>query len=96
MNYFAEDFFGHLFTIRDRDPSLFEPEADIIDDYGLARSLRRGATTRATNAGVSEPDISWTCRWNTGGGEVVKGPMHVVYAEQKQLLLTFLRFSRAL
>jgi hypothetical protein len=96
MSSFAPDFFGRLFLIRDRDPSLFEPEVDIMEDYGLARSLRRGATTRATNAKVSETDINWICRWNTGGAEVAKGPMHVVYAEQKQMLPTFLRFSQAL
>ena len=93
MSSFADSFFAHLLAIRDLDPSLFEPDVDILEDYGLARSCRRGATTRATNAGVSQPDIDWINRWNTGEQEVIRGPMAVIYAEQKEMLETFLRFS---
>jgi hypothetical protein len=75
---------------------LFEDEVNILDDYGLARLARRGATTQAMNAGVSQPDIEWTNCWNTGGEEIANGPMHVIYAEQKQMLSTFLWFSAAL
>ena len=96
MSYFGEGFYAKLFAARDRDPSLFEPETDILEDYQLERSLHRGATTRATNAKVPQPDIDWLNRWNTGGAEIVSGPMHVIYADQKQLLETFLRFSLAL
>ena len=83
MYSFSEAFYGHLLAIRTKDPSLFEDETDILNDYGLARSAQRGATTRATNAGVSEPDINWTNRWNTGGEEIATGPVHVIYAEKK-------------
>ena len=96
LNYFEEEFYSVLHAIRDRDPSLFEPGVDIYEDYQLARSLRRGATTRATEAGVSQPDIDWMNRWNTGGAEIINGPMHVIYSERKQLLKTYLRFSAAL
>ena len=94
MNSFADDFFAHLLTIREEDPTLFEPDMDLLNDYGLGRSCRRGATTRATNANVKETDIDWINRWNTQ--QVISGPMRVVYAEQKQMMETFLRFSRAL
>lgn len=94
MNSFADDFYAHLLTIREEDPSLFEPDIDIMNDYGLSRSCRRGATTRATNANVSAADIDWINRWNTQ--HVISGPMRVVYAEQKQMMETYLRFSRAL
>jgi hypothetical protein len=96
MSEFSESFYGHLITIQERDPSLFEPDVDILDDFGPARSARRGATTRATNCGVKESDIDWTNRWNTGGAEICRGPMRVQYAEQKQMLPTFLRFSTPL
>jgi len=96
LSYFEEDFYSILFELRDTDPSLFELDCNILDDYQLARSLRRGATTRATEAGVSQPDIDWMNRWNTEGSEIINGPMHVVYAERKLLLATYLRFSRAL
>jgi hypothetical protein len=96
MSSFSEEFYRVLFAIRDEDPSLFEPTMDIMEDYHLARSLRRGATTRATNAGVSQPDIDWIDRWNTEGEELIDGPMRVIYSDRKQMLETFLRFSRAL
>ena len=69
---------------------------DIMEDYHLARSLRRGANTRATNAGVSQPHIDWIYRWNTEGEELIDGPMRVIYSDRKQMLEAFLRFSRAL
>jgi hypothetical protein len=59
MSSFSKEFYWVLFAICDEDPSLFEPTMDIMEDYHLARSLRRGATTRATNAGVSQLDIDW-------------------------------------
>ena len=67
-----------------------------MEDYHLARSLRRGATTRATNVGVSQPDIDWISRWNTVGEELIDGPIRVIDFDRKQMLETFLRFSRAL
>jgi len=96
LSYFEDGFHTRLFAIRDADPTLFEAGIDVLEDYHLARSLRRGATTRATNAGADESDINWINRWNTGGSEIVSGPMHVIHSDQKQMLETFLRFSLAL
>ena len=95
MSSFSEEFYRILFAIREEDSTLFEPTMDIMEDYHLARSLRRGATTRATNAGVSQPDIDWINRWNTEGEEMIDGPMRVIYSDRKQMLETFLRFSQA-
>lgn len=98
MSAFEDDFYDRLFDIKDQDEDhrLFEPGVNILSDFHLARSFRRGATTRATNAGVSGTDIDWINRWNTGGSETISGPMRVVYTDRKQLLKTFLRFSSAL
>jgi hypothetical protein len=96
MSSFSEEFYRILFTICDEDPPLFEPTMDIMEDYHLARSLHRGATTRATNAGVSQPDIDWINRWNTEGKELINGPMRVIYSDRKQMLETFFRFLQAL
>jgi hypothetical protein len=96
MSSFAEEFYCVLFVIREEEPTLFEPTMDIIEDYHLARSLRRGATTRATNAGVSQPDIDWINRWSTEGKELIDGSMRVIYSGRKQMLETFLHFSKAL
>jgi hypothetical protein len=96
MSSFAEKFYRVLFVIREEDPTLFEPTMDIMEDYHLARSLWQGATTRATNTGISQPDIDWINRWNTEGEELIDGPMRVIYSDRKQMLETFLHFSKVL
>jgi hypothetical protein len=66
MSHFEERFYDLLILISsDQDTARWLADGiDILEDYHLARSFRRGATTRATNAGVKEDDIDWLCRWN--------------------------------
>jgi hypothetical protein len=75
---------------------LIAGDIGVLDAYGLARSLRRGATTRAQAAQVPQDVIDWVNRWNIGEGDVVHGPIRVVYSERKQIMETFLAFSLAL
>jgi hypothetical protein len=96
MHTFEEKFIELLKRVQEADPSLFSSGVDIVEDFHLARSHRRGATTRATAAGVAEVDINWINRWNIGADSSASGPMHVLYAERTQLLETYLRFSSAL
>jgi hypothetical protein len=93
MTSFSEEFYRVLFAICDGDPSLFEPTMDIMEVYHLARSLHWGATTRATNAGMSQSDIDRINRWNKAGEELIDRPMRVIYSDRKQMLETFLCFS---
>lgn len=95
MADFEAKFYELLLQVQAADPSLFAEGIDIMEDYSLTRSHRRGATTRATAAGVSKADIEWVNRWNVGadpGG----APMAVMYADRSMLLDTYLRFSTAL
>ncbi len=46
-----------LHDIQDQRPDLIGPEVDVEQVYGLYRSFQRGATTRAIEVGVSEPNI---------------------------------------
>ena len=96
LSSFGGMFFGYLHDIQEEHPALISSEIDVLNDYGLARSCRRGATTRAQEAGVKQEDIEWMNRWNIGEDDVIKGPMRIEYAERKQMLRTFLRFSSAL
>jgi hypothetical protein len=60
MSHFEERFYDLLILISSHDTAhLFADGIDILEDYHLARLFRRGATTRATNAGVKEDDIDW-------------------------------------
>jgi hypothetical protein len=96
MSYFEEDFYERLHSICNQHPELFTEGIDINEDYHIARSFRRGATTRATAAGVSSSDIDYINRWNTGSDISGSGPMRVLYADRTQLTKTYLRFSLAL
>jgi len=93
MSHFSDFFFKTLLEIQEECPSLISADMNVLEDFGLARSARRGASTRAKEAGVDKDDIDWMNRWNIGEDDVVRGPMRVQYAERKQMLQTFLRFS---
>jgi hypothetical protein len=95
MGDFDEDFYDRLYRIKNENSSLFSEGIDIQEDYHIARSFRRGATTRATAAGVSSSDIDYINRWNVGA-DATGGPMRVLYTDKIQLTSTFLRFSLAL
>jgi hypothetical protein len=96
MTEFNDTFYDALLDIQARRPDMLDPDLDVLDAYFLARSFRRGATTRAQVAGVSEETVEWINRWGTGQEILVKGPMRIIYSERKLMLDHFLSFSRAL
>ena len=96
MSDFEDDFYERLLRVQQIDPSLFTEGTDILEDFQLSRSHRRGATTRATAAGVLGTDIDWINRWNIGADHDASGPMRVLYSDRVQLINVFLRFSAAL
>jgi hypothetical protein len=96
MHYFEERFYDLLLRVQQIDASLFPEGIDVVEDFHLGRSHHRGATTRATEAGVSQRDIKWINRWNIGEEQTGSVPMSVLYADRAQMMTTFLRFSAAL
>jgi hypothetical protein len=96
MSHFEDKFYDLLLRAQQTDPSLFPAGVDVTEDYHLTRSHRRGATTRATEAGVAKADIEWINRWNIGLDEQGSVPMSVLYSDRSQMMTTFLRFSTAL
>jgi hypothetical protein len=96
MTHYEEKFYELLLRVQQTEPSLFPAETEILEDYHLGRSHRRGATTRATEAGVAKEDIEWINRWNIGVEQTGSVPMSVLYSDRTQMMSTFLRFSQAL
>jgi hypothetical protein len=88
---FEEKFYQLLHRVKMRHPELMTEEVEINDDFHITRSFRRGATTRAGNAGVSKEDIKWINRWNIGA-EQGTSEMRVLYSDRLQMLPTYLRF----
>jgi hypothetical protein len=96
---FQVPIFEKLLEIQLDLPELISRDVDVMEEYGLSRSFRRGADTRAMNAGVSDADIDLNCRWRTVENSKGKRPqlrMQHHYAKVKQMLASFLRFSKAL
>jgi hypothetical protein len=99
MSTFEEEVFGMLEEIQMDRPDLIAPELQIREDFGLARSFRRGATTRAQNAKVDKSVIDYINRWKEGrDGDTpyFQGGMRVHYADQRQMAETLMQYSLAL
>ena len=100
MSDFEEVIFDKLLQVQTERPDLIDPAIDVCEDFGLARSFRRGATTQAQNQRVSETDINWISRWgregDSGKSPYFQGNMRIHYSDQRQMAATFLRFSQAL
>jgi hypothetical protein len=72
---------------------------DIEEGYGIFRSFKRGAITRAQEAGVGEADVNRVDQWRRiemAQGRQVGGSTREHYSELVQMLDARLRFSRAL
>ena len=88
-----------LGKVQIQNPSVIPMSVDVLEEYGISRSFRRGATTHARNCGVSLADIKAVNRWRdqeNAQGRNINQPMADHYSEVKQLLPTLLRFSKAL
>jgi len=99
MSDFEESVFNRLLEIQEERPDLIPQEFDVLEEYGLARSFRRGSTTEAKNQGVPEPEVDSIMRWKEGKDcteAYFTGGMQAHYADQRQMAKTFLRFSQAL
>jgi hypothetical protein len=96
MSDFSETLFATLLDIQGERDDLIAGDIDVLDAYGLARSLCHGATTRSQAAHITQDVNDWVNRWNIGEDDVVHGPMWVVYSERKQMMENFLAFSLAL
>jgi hypothetical protein len=96
MASFNDEFYDFMLDIQRRSPELIEEETDMLDNFHLARSFRRGATARAQLAEVPPSVVEWVNRWGIGTEILVTGPMRIIYSERKLMLSHFLGFSRAL
>jgi hypothetical protein len=58
-------FYDALAEVQFRQPDLIPVTVDIPEDYGIARSFRRGSDSEALSQGVSQTDIDAMNRWRT-------------------------------
>ena len=94
---YETDFIKYLTEVQDGRPDLIPESVDVGDAYGLARSGRRGSTTRARVVGVSKPDIDANQMWRKTelnvGRTFRPSSMMQYYTEIAQSLVLLLRYS---
>jgi hypothetical protein len=99
MGYFTDAIMDQLQQIQDLHPELIAAGINIMEEFGLARSFRRGSNTQAQIRKVAPDIINWINRWRTeeaAKGKATSSSMRVLYAETKLMLETYLAYSRSL
>jgi hypothetical protein len=92
-------FHDELLKVQEAHPELLLPEVEVAETYNLFRSLRRGATSRASALNYSETLINLNNRWrqtqtNKGKGGLKK--MSQLYVDIGLVLEASLKFSASL
>ena len=96
LSDFEDEFLEVLEEIQDTCPSLISPELDVRDEYGIWRSLRRGATSHATNCKIPETLIYLINRWRLEKDrQGQSGDMVTIYTDLEDLIPTLIRYSLA-
>ena len=95
---FEEDLHIVLETVQ-KTTSYIDDNVNIREEYGIFRSLRRGATTEAHNQGVPDTVIEMNNRWRKierAKGKKASLTLSQHYTEVKQAVQVLLKFSKAL
>lgn len=96
---FEAEIFERLLDIQRRKPLLIEASVDVVEEFGLSRSFRRGSDSRAIAEQYSPIVINLNNRWRKfeqGQGKRPKLQMLESYADIELLLPTFLTYSRGM
>jgi hypothetical protein len=96
---FQSAIFSKLLEIQLDRPDLISPTIDVMAEYGMARSFRRGSDTQALNRKVAQIYIEMNCRWRLveqAKGKTPRLRMIHHYAEVKQAVESLVRYSLAL
>jgi hypothetical protein len=91
--------FERLNAILEGKPHLMPGIEEIEETYGVSRSFRRGATSRATDLGLSSEVINANNRWQkveAAGASNASLAMQEHYTDVTQTLNQLLRFSENL
>lgn len=98
-SFVNELFHAELELVQDAHPNLIPSSVEVGDIYNLFRSLRRGATSRATELNYPDSLINLNNRWrvtqtNKGVGGLKR--MSQLYVEMKLVMGTLREFSASL
>jgi hypothetical protein len=92
-------FFDRLEQVQASRPDLIPTSDDVVEDYGIYRSFRRGSTSEATNQGLPPEVIDANNRWrkfHRAGASRPTLQMRDHYADVRLTLKQTLRYSSSL
>jgi hypothetical protein len=78
---------------------IIPADVQVLEEYGLSRSFRRGATSEARARGVTGEDVDLTNRWRSFEGARGHRPrltMRDHYSDIRLMIPALLRFSGSL
>jgi hypothetical protein len=85
--------------IQAKRPELISADTQVLEEYGISRSFRRGATSEARARGTNGDDIDLTNRWRNFEGARGRRPrlsMRDHYSDIRLLIPALIRFSENL
>jgi hypothetical protein len=99
VDWFERELLERFQSIQSRRPDLIPSDVQVLEEYGLSRSFRRGATSEARARGTGKEDIDLTNRWRTFEGAKGKRPrmaMRDHYSDIPLLIPALILFSENL
>jgi hypothetical protein len=97
--HFEPIFFDRLEQIQSMRPDLIPSNDDVVEDYGIYRSFRRGSTSEVTNKGLPPEVIDLNNRWrkfHKAGASRPTLSMRDHYSDIRLTLKQSLRYSSIL
>jgi hypothetical protein len=97
--WFEREILERLRGIQQAHPDLIPEDVQVLDDLGLSRSFRRGATSEARARGIDRDDVDLTNRWRTFEGAKGRRPrmaMRDHYSDIRLPIPALIRFSEGL
>jgi hypothetical protein len=98
-SYFEMDIADCLIWVQNHYPGVIQREVDIYSHFGVSRSFRRGATTQALIAGLTEATIDANNRWRKverAKGKMQSQSIRYRYVEVLKALRQQLKFSEGI
>jgi hypothetical protein len=92
-------FHERLYKIKKARPDLIDPELEVLEEYGVSRSFRRGGTSEATNQSAPPQVVELNGRWrksNQSGASRPNVTIREHYTDIRLMLDQLLDFSRFL
>jgi len=93
------EIFERLERIQKEQPNVLDPSVDIMEEFGMSRSFRRGSDSRAIDQEIGITTINLNNRWRkveAAKGKAASFQMFEHYADITLLLGAFLKFSSSM